>query len=198
MIVYIYHDTELCLLFIHPPAHGSEVSPAARNPLDSAQIPRTSKLLICGLFQKGRVLAQDGDRLVFGSDAVRSLEKSAFVKTNEARAVVWECLRAVATELYELVMQDLSAQQIADEFRSRTPFDLTWTESKETKRDTRLVGLRKIIYEGQELDITPHVKWGNKAPRLLRVHFHVDRDRRRIIIGHCGDHLDTYGTRRRR
>ena len=52
---------ELCLLFIHPPAHGSEVSPAARNTLDSARIPRASKLLICGLFQEGRVLAQDGD-----------------------------------------------------------------------------------------------------------------------------------------
>ena len=50
----------LCLLFIHPPAHGSEVSPAARNTLDSVRIPRASKLLICGLFQKGRVLAQDG------------------------------------------------------------------------------------------------------------------------------------------
>ena len=50
----------LCLLFIHPPAHGSEVSPAARNTLDSARIPTASKLLICGLFQKGRVLAQDG------------------------------------------------------------------------------------------------------------------------------------------
>ena len=51
---------QLCLLFIHPPAHGSEVSPAARNTLDSARIPRASKLLICGLFLKGRVLAQDG------------------------------------------------------------------------------------------------------------------------------------------
>ena len=52
----------LCLLFIHPPAHGSEVSPAARNTLDFARIPRASKLLICGLFQKVRVLAQDGVR----------------------------------------------------------------------------------------------------------------------------------------
>ena len=50
----------LCLLFIHPPVHGSEVSPAAQNTLDSARIPRASKLLICGLFLKGRVLAQDG------------------------------------------------------------------------------------------------------------------------------------------
>ena len=40
-------------------AQGSEDSPAARNTLDSARIPRASKLLICGLFQKGRVLAQD-------------------------------------------------------------------------------------------------------------------------------------------
>ena len=47
-------------LFIRQP-HGSEVSPAARNTLDSARIPRASKLLICGLFQKGRVLAQDGE-----------------------------------------------------------------------------------------------------------------------------------------
>ena len=41
----------------------SEVSPAARNTLDFARIPRASKLLICGLFQKGRVLAQDGERV---------------------------------------------------------------------------------------------------------------------------------------
>ena len=46
-------------LFIRQP-HGSEVSPAARNSLDSAPISTASKLLICGLFQKGRVLAQDG------------------------------------------------------------------------------------------------------------------------------------------
>ena len=28
----------LCLLFLHPPAHGSEVSPAARNTLDSGRV----------------------------------------------------------------------------------------------------------------------------------------------------------------
>ncbi len=50
-------------LFIRQP-HGSEVSPTARNTLDSARIPRASKLLICGLFQKGRVLAQDEESAV--------------------------------------------------------------------------------------------------------------------------------------
>ena len=40
----------------------AEAPPAARNTLDSARIPRASILMICGLFQKGRVLAQDGGR----------------------------------------------------------------------------------------------------------------------------------------
>ena len=43
----------------HSQPRGQEASPAARNTLDSARIPRASKLLICDLFQKGRVLAQD-------------------------------------------------------------------------------------------------------------------------------------------
>ena len=75
----------LCLLFIHPPAHGSEVSPAAQNTLDSARIPRASKLLICGLFQKGRVLAQDGT--LKGSPGEQHGEKLSFygnTKTSES------------------------------------------------------------------------------------------------------------------
>ena len=50
----------------------SEVSPAARNTLDFARIPRASKLLICGLFQKGRVLAQDGHHACLISSFVRA------------------------------------------------------------------------------------------------------------------------------
>ena len=71
----------VCLLFIHPPAHGSEVSPAARNTLDSARIPRASKLLICGLFQKGRVLAQDEGRS-------RHLPRGREAVTNQPHGVV--------------------------------------------------------------------------------------------------------------
>ena len=61
----------VCLLFIHPPAPWVEVSPAARNTLDSARIPRASKLLICGLFQKGRVLAQDAVDLLAVAESLK-------------------------------------------------------------------------------------------------------------------------------
>ena len=136
-------------------------------------------------------------RLVLTNEAIRSLEKSDFAKSSEAPTVIWRCLRAMADDLHDLVLQKLQAQQVAEEFKKRSKFDLTWTESKETKRDAKLMALRKIVHNGKERDITPHVKLGNKA-RLLRVHFCVDQDEKQIIIGHCGDHLDTYGTRRRR
>lgn len=137
-------------------------------------------------------------RVIFTDAAVRSLDKSDFVTCADASSVIWRCLRVMATDLYDLVMQDLPALQVADTFKSRTKFGLTWTESKETKRDNRLMAKRRIVFDGREMDITPHVKWGDTAPRLLRVYFYVDRGRKRIVIGHCGDHLDTYGTKRRR
>ena len=92
----------LCLLFIHPPAHVSEVSPAARNTLDSARIPRASKLLICGLFQKGRVLAQDGVQALPASpsacvarvDAPAFVERSAVLPQSSVGGRCVTCSRA--------------------------------------------------------------------------------------------------------
>jgi hypothetical protein len=138
------------------------------------------------------------DRIVFADQGMRSLEKSDFGTCGDACAVLWRCLRAMATELHELLMSDPPVQNADKEFRSRTGFELAWTETKSTKRDNKLMALRRIRYGGQDLDITPHVTWGDRAPKLLRVHFHVDRQNGKLVIGHCGDHLDTYGTRRRR
>ena len=59
---------------------GRKSGPAARNTLDSARIPRASKLLICGLLQKGRVLAQDG---------VPSVQFTAAANTLEVREHIW-------------------------------------------------------------------------------------------------------------
>ena len=68
------------------------------------------------------------------------------------------------------------------------------TEGKQTKNDKNLVKLRKLKYMGAEVDITLHVKYGSKAPKCLRVHFYADHERQMLVVGHCGDHLDTYGS----
>ena len=91
--------------------------PAARNTLDSARIPRASKLLICGLFQKGRVLAQDGERMVsfysfpephwqhlrtsnvvgspFATPRLRTDAAKRFKKVESATAAIFKLRRAV-------------------------------------------------------------------------------------------------------
>ncbi|MEO8451896.1 MAG: hypothetical protein ABI647_19050, partial [Gemmatimonadota bacterium] len=141
-----------------------------------------------------------GDRLVFTDSARRSLEKSEFSQCRDASTVLWRCLRALADDLHDLLSQGLSAQQAAGEFKKRSKFDLTWTESKQTNKDRKFAEQRTLLYDGRKVDMTPHVKWDN-GTQYLRVHFHVDHPENKgpmIVIGHCGDHLDTYGTRRRK
>lgn len=138
------------------------------------------------------------DKIVITEQARRSLARSKIVHTDDGCNIVWRCLSAMAKDLHDLVVaQDPPEQNAAELFRQKTGFELTWTETKETKRDNKLMALRRMTHDGQEIDITPHVKWGNKPPKCLRVHFFVDRQRGRLVIGHCGDHLDTYGTDRR-
>ena len=73
-----------------------------RNTLDSARIPRASKLLICGLFLKGRVLAQDAVRPFHSrtrwvpaetdpAGAAAPLPGVPFAMAARARRVVAEC-----------------------------------------------------------------------------------------------------------
>ena len=56
------------------------------------------------------------------------------------------------------------------------------------------VGSRDIFYDGEEWRIEPHMKYGNKDATLLRIHFAIDRENERLIIGSIGEHLPTLGT----
>lgn len=56
-------------------------------------------------------------------------------------------------------------------------------------------------YNGQEIDIEPHVKNGSQEsdPKFVRIHFAYDPNvADKIIVGHCGKHLDNYSTRKAR
>jgi hypothetical protein len=75
-------------------------------------------------------------------------------------------------------------------------FELALTEGKQTKKDARLMALRKITHAGEEFDITPHIKYGNRKPKMLRLHYAIMREAKRLVIGHFGDHLENYSTRK--
>ena len=48
-------------------------------------------------------------------------------------------------------------------------------------------------YEGQRVDISKHIKLGRAFdPRYtLRLHFHWDAERAKIVVHHAGEHLPT-------
>lgn len=131
--------------------------------------------------------------LVFTPRGLRSTEDRGRDLVEDA----WECLYALATVLHPLLF-DAADQNVDLErvFKEKTGFDLGMSEGRSTKRDKKFMKLRQDVFEGRTIDIIPHVKIGNKEPRLLRVHFFVDQDKKRIVIGHCGGHLDNFSTRR--
>lgn len=111
---------------------------------------------------------------------------------------VWKILVSLAQTLYPLVFDEHENNDFLEEYRSREGFEISLRETKATKDDARLRNARKVLYNGKEIDITPHVKGktGSKG-KTLRVHFYIDHENEKIVIGHCGPHLKTAGTKRK-
>lgn len=68
-----------------------------------------------------------------------------------------------------------------------------------TRLDRNLMRQYIDYFDGQEINIEAHIKNGNKDsdPKSVRVYFAYDPQiTDRIIIGHCGKHLDNYSTRK--
>jgi hypothetical protein len=131
--------------------------------------------------------------LVFTPRGLRSAEDRRGNLVEDA----WECLYALATVLHPLLFdtpdENIDLERV---FKEKTGFNLAMSEGRCTKRDKNFMKLRQDVFDGRPIDITPHVKIGNREPRLLRIHFFVDADEKRIVIGHCGGHLDNFSTRR--
>lgn len=131
------------------------------------------------------------DKIAVLASAYESALTSKFQFVPDAN----ELLYSIATNLHSILF--ITKEGDIERAFKRTGFELTLKESSATKSDKRLVALRKRVYDGQEEDFSAHAKL-NKNSRDLRVHFFVDHKRQLIVIGHCGDHLETAGTSRRK
>lgn len=131
-------------------------------------------------------------KLFFTDKAIKSTEK--YEHGDEVVNQAWEILWHMATTLHEIIFSYKSCD-IEDIFRNKSGYKLAMTEGKRTKKDPTFMKLRKVVYLGKEVDITPHVKDGNKPPNIIRVYFYPDKEREIIVVGHCGGHLDNYTTK---
>ncbi|MBX3412396.1 MAG: hypothetical protein KF708_06895 [Pirellulales bacterium] len=142
-------------------------------------------------------------RIVITEQARDSAARAGFNELEDEIPTAFRMLWHLATTMHDLVFQkDGRSGQIGDEFRSRTNgLDIAMAEGKMTNRDKTAKDLRTIKFEGVELDISPHLKHGNDQDTCLRIHFASHRrsdDDGVIVVGHCGDHLLSAGTRKAR
>lgn len=85
-------------------------------------------------------------------------------------------------------------------FNSRSTFDYARGEGMQTRKDAKLMALRKDTYQGREIDIEPHISSSNSDPssdRFIRIYFAWDQESGKLVIGSCGEHMDNYTTRSR-
>ena len=107
-------------------------------------------------------------------------------------------LRALATNMWEILYGKEQSADMEQRFKLETNLEVSFNESSQTQSNSKMMAMRTIDYNGEKLDITWHVKGkSGRKDASLRVHFAKDTQNKKIVIGHCGAHMETAGTRRK-
>jgi len=132
------------------------------------------------------------NRIAFTERALKSAETCGFGRIGDA----WSCLWAMATTLHDLFFSTQSARNIEADFQAASGFPLAMKEGGMTNDENKLMKLREDVFEGQDINITPHVKMDKGSTRAYFCPFR-DGHQPLIVVGYIG-HLKTAGTRRRK
>jgi len=134
------------------------------------------------------------ERIAFTERAYRSMDDC-----ETKSEVLWEIFYHIATDLFDLVKSNPA--QAYTEFKNKTGWDVARGEGHQTRVDAKLMRQYVDTYDGQEIDIEAHIKSGVREsdPRFVRIYFAYDPSiADKIIIGHCGKHIENYSTRKAR
>ncbi len=132
-------------------------------------------------------------KLVFSEKGLASVQKADYSDI----AGFWEAMWAMISDLYRLFFEsEGEAGDIEKKFKELTGIEMSMTEGSQTKADKRLMKKREDSYEGEPVDITPHIKL-RSGNMNFRIYFGVLRLKKLLVVGACTNHLETAGTRRR-
>jgi hypothetical protein len=134
------------------------------------------------------------ERIAFTDRAYRSMEDCG-----TKNDVLWEAFYRIANDLYDLIKSNSSTAY--NEFKNQTGWEIARCEGRQTRCDSKMMRQYIDKYNDQEIDIEAHVKNGNREsdPKFVRIYFAYDPSvADKIIIGHCGSHLENFSTRKAR
>jgi len=106
-------------------------------------------------------------RIAFTEQAKKSVGECHSCRIADA----WRCFWAMATTLHEYFFgEGARPGNIEKAFFDTTGFYLAMTEGTLTKANSKLMSLRQDNFQGQEIDITPHVRFSHfKQPQRGRM-----------------------------
>lgn len=125
-----------------------------------------------------------GDRCTVLSSARKSAEKmDGFVQGKD----LLELLQRLVTKYRAALLEggDNKARNIFGKSEYAAKESETVMNNKAMRRE------RTFEYEGESTEMFRHLKIGadDDSTKTIRVHFHWDPDREKIVIGYCGEHL---------
>ena len=125
-----------------------------------------------------------GDRCTILSSAWRSAEEmDSFIYGRE----LLELLKRLVTDYRSALMEggDNKAHNVFGKSEYAAKESETVMNNKAMRRE------RTFEYEQEKVEMFRHLKIGadDDATRTIRVHFHWDHEREKIVIGYCGQHL---------
>lgn len=132
-------------------------------------------------------------RLVFTDDSWKGADEW----NDEVGSIAEEyaIVKALAEVLYPLYDEGADGE-ITARFKELSGYELALKEGKMTKKDSKLTDLRICKWEGREYNADAHIK--GRSPKVgFRLYHAWDAERRKIVVGHVGGHLKTYGTARK-
>ena len=108
-------------------------------------------------------------------------------KSFKHRRELLELLWTLATEYWGGLNNGRSDAEVRSVFGNH----YAATESEQVEKNQRARLRRTFNYNGRQVEMMKHLKIGFKqsAAETLRVHFEWDADAKKIVIGHCGQHL---------
>lgn len=126
------------------------------------------------------------DRIIFLPTALKSAQEAVLFRyKNEA----FELLRRLCTDYWEKIssgLPDIEARKVFGQNEYSAKESETVSSNKNARR------IRTFEYQSQPIFMEKHLKFGTKdsITETLRIHFEWFPDEKKIIVGHCGRHLE--------
>ena len=139
-----------------------------------------------------RTRAEYHDKIIVLDSAMKSARQSTFRPPTR----VWEIILAFV-EKYDHILQrsnqkkSVNLQELLRETTAASVLDISNKESKPTM--DAFGDQRRFRHKKRNIEIQAHIKIGTQhdQSKTLRLYFCFDKKTKKLIIGHCGKHLDT-------